>query len=91
MRAYNARLKAIPAALDTAITQSKLSDAAGIRAPKFEVERVISGGGADALITGSPFNSKARIHRSGQTPEAKMAKLQSAGKVSAADADALLS
>ncbi len=29
MRAYNARLRAIPAVLDTAIAQSKLSDAAG--------------------------------------------------------------
>jgi uncharacterized protein (DUF885 family) len=87
MRAYNARLKAIPAALDTAITQSKLSDAAGIRAPKFEVERVI--GGSKTLITGSPFDS-GKDSPLWADAKAKMAKLQSAGKVSAADADALL-
>src|SRR3954452_12456316 len=43
MRAYNSRLRAIPAVLDTAIAQTKLSDAAGIRAPRFEIERIIGG------------------------------------------------
>src|SRR4051812_26647973 len=55
MRAYNARLRAIPAVLDTAISQSKLSDSAGIHAPKFEVERVISG--SKVIVTGAPFDT----------------------------------
>src|SRR4051795_5622801 len=54
MRAYNSRLRAIPAVLDTAIAQTKLSDAQGIRAPRFEVERVI--GGSTTLIPGAPFD-----------------------------------
>jgi uncharacterized protein (DUF885 family) len=53
MSAYNSRIRAIPAVLDTAIAQSKESDAQGIRAPKFEIERVISG--SKTLITGAPF------------------------------------
>jgi uncharacterized protein (DUF885 family) len=54
MKAYNARIRAIPAVLDTAIAQSKDSDAAGIRAPKFEIERVISG--SKTIISGAPFD-----------------------------------
>src|SRR6476660_9003398 len=55
MRAYNARLKAIPAVLDTAIAQTKLADAQGIRAPRFEIERVISG--SRTIISGAPFDA----------------------------------
>jgi uncharacterized protein (DUF885 family) len=87
MRAYNARLRAIPAVLDTAIAQSRESDAAGVRAPKFEIERVVSG--SSTIIGGAPFD---------QGPDsplwtdakAKVAKLQSSGKVTQAEADALL-
>jgi uncharacterized protein (DUF885 family) len=87
MRAYNARLRAIPAVLDEAIAQSRRSDAAGIRAPKFQVERVISG--SKAIVTGAPF---------GEGPDsplwadakAKVAKLQASGKASPAEAEALL-
>ena len=57
MRAYNARIRAIPAVLDTAIAQSRLSDAAGVHAPKFAVERVISG--SQKLISGAPFDGGA--------------------------------
>ena len=35
MRAYNARLRAIPAVLDTAISESRASDIQGIHAPRF--------------------------------------------------------
>src|SRR5690349_3501651 len=55
MRAYNARVRAMPAVLDTAIARSKDSDAAGIHAPKFEIERVIGSG--QKLITGAPFDA----------------------------------
>jgi uncharacterized protein (DUF885 family) len=87
MRAYVARLKAIPAVLDTAIAQSRLSDAAGIRAPKFEIERVTSG--CKALVTGAPFDSGSDSPLWADA-KAKVAKLQAAGKISAADGVALL-
>ena len=87
MRAYNARLKAIPAVLDTAIAQSKLSDPLGVHAPKFQVERVI--GGSTTLISGAPFDAGP------DSPlwtdaKAKVAKLQLAGKVTPAESEALL-
>jgi uncharacterized protein (DUF885 family) len=73
--------------LDTAIAQSRQSDAAGIRAPKFEVERVI--GGSKVIISGAPFDS-GKDSPLWADAKAKVAKLQSAGKVGAADAGALL-
>lgn len=87
MRAYNARLRALPAVLDTAIAQSKLSDAAGVRAPRFQVERVISG--SKTIVTGAPFDNGADSPLWADA-RAKVAKLQSSGKIGAADADALL-
>ena len=87
MRAYNARLRAIPAVLDSAIAESRQSDAAGIRAPKFEVERVISG--SRAIVTGAPFDS-GKDSPLWADAKAKVAKLQSSGKVTAAEARALL-
>ncbi len=87
MKAYNTRLRGIPAVLDTAIGQSKESDAAGIRAPRFEIERVIAG--SKTLITGAPFDS-GKDSPLWADAKTKVAKLQSTGKVSAAEADALL-
>lgn len=87
MRAYNARLRAMPAVLDMAIAQSRHSDKAGVRAPKFQIERVIAG--SQTLTSGAPF---------GEAPDAplwadakaKVGKLQAAGKVTPAEAEALL-
>ena len=87
MRAYNARLRAIPSVLETAIAQSKLSDAQGIRAPRFEVERVISG--SKVIITGAPIGP-GRDSPLWADAKTKVAKLQAGGKVTAAEADALL-
>jgi uncharacterized protein (DUF885 family) len=87
MRAYNARLKLIPSVLDTAIAQSRQSDAVGIRAPKFEIERVIDG--SRKIISGAPFDN-GKDSPLWADARAKVAKLQSAGKLSAADASALL-
>jgi uncharacterized protein (DUF885 family) len=87
MKAYNARVRAIPAVLDTAIAQSKESDAQGIHAPKFEIERVISG--SEKIITGAPFDS-GKDSPLWADAKAKIAKLQSAGKIGASDANALL-
>lgn len=87
MRAYNARLKAIPAVLDTAIAQTRQSDAAGIHAPKFEIQRVING--SKVIISGAPFDS-GKDSPLWADAKAKIAKLQSSGKVSAAEAGSLL-
>ncbi len=87
MRAYNARLRAIPAVLDTAIAQTKLSDTAGIHAPRFEIERVIEG--ANVIITGAPFNA-GKDSPLWADAKAKVGKLQAAGKLTPTEADALL-
>src|SRR3954468_4504530 len=87
MRAYNARLRAIPAVLDTAIEQTKLSDAQGIHAPRFEIERVI--GGSTTLITGAPFDG-GKDSPLWADANTKIAKLQASGKVTKAEADSLL-
>ena len=88
MRAYNARLKGIPAVLDTAIAQTRQSDAAGVRAPKFEIQRVING--SKVIISGAPFDT-GKDSPLWADAKAKVAKLQSSGKVSASEADSLLS
>lgn len=87
MRAYAARLRALPAVFDVAIAESRLSAKQGINAPKFEIERVLSG--SRTIISGAPF---------GEGPDsplwadakAKVAKLQAAGKVTGPEAEALL-
>lgn len=55
LKNYIARVRAMPAVLDTAIARSKASDAAGIRAPKFQIESIIAG--ASQLTTGAPFTA----------------------------------
>jgi uncharacterized protein (DUF885 family) len=87
MRAYAARLRAIPAVLDTAIAESKLSDAQGIRAPRFEIERVI--GGSKTIVSGAPFDG-GKDSPLWADSKAKVGKLQSAGKITPAQAQALL-
>jgi uncharacterized protein (DUF885 family) len=87
MAAYSSRLRAIPAVLDVAIAQSKESDALGIRAPKFEVERVISG--SRQMIAGAPFDAGPDSPLWADA-KAKVAKLQAGGKVTPAEGQALL-
>jgi uncharacterized protein (DUF885 family) len=87
MRAYAARIRAIPAVLDEAIVQSRASDAAGIHAPKFEIERVIAG--SRAIISGAPFDTGTASPLWADA-QAKVGKLQAAGKISAAEGQALL-
>ncbi|RVT95180.1 DUF885 domain-containing protein [Sphingomonas crocodyli] len=86
MRAYVARLKAIPAVLDTAIAQSKLATKDGVHAPKFEIERVIAG--SKTIVTGAPFDTAADspLWADAQT---KIGKLEAAGKIDKAAADTL--
>jgi uncharacterized protein (DUF885 family) len=87
MKAYNARIRAIPAVLDTAIAQSRDSDAAGIRAPKFEIERVI--GGSKTIISGAPFDNGADSPLWADAKK-KVGKLVADGKATKAEADSLL-
>ncbi|MCI3135634.1 DUF885 domain-containing protein [Phenylobacterium aquaticum] len=87
MAAYDARLRAIPAVLDTAIAQSKLSAVQGIRAPRFEVERVIAG--SRTIITGAPFTDGPDSPLWADA-KAKVAKLTAAGKATPAEAEAML-
>jgi uncharacterized protein (DUF885 family) len=87
MRAYSARLRAIPAVLDTAIAESGKSGAMGIHAPKFEIERVISG--SQKIITGAPFGDGADSPLWADA-KGKVGKLQAAGKVTPAQAETLL-
>ncbi len=84
---YIARLRAMPAVLDTAIARSQASDTAGIRAPRFQIETIIDG--SEKLTSGAPF---------GPGPDsalwadvkAKTEALVTAGTLSRADADARL-
>jgi uncharacterized protein (DUF885 family) len=87
MAAYSSRLRAIPASLDVAIGQSKESDALGIRAPKFEIERVISG--SRQMVTGAPFDAGPDSPLWADA-KAKVGKLEAAGKVTPEQRQALL-
>lgn len=87
LKNYIARLRGIPAVLNEAVARSKVSDAAGIRAPKFQIESVISG--SQKLTSGAPF---------GPGPDAalwadvktKTAALVTSGKLTQVEANALL-
>ncbi len=87
MRAYSARLRAIPTVLDTAISQSRDSDAAGIHAPRFEIERVIAG--SRTIISGAPFDTGADSPLWADA-KAKIKALVAGQKLTAGEADALL-
>jgi uncharacterized protein (DUF885 family) len=88
MRAYGARLRAMPSILDTAIAESRHSSAEGIRAPRFEIERVISG--SRQIITGAPFDGGPDSPLWADA-KAKVGKLQAAGKITPTEAEALTS
>ena len=88
---YIARLRGIPAVLDLGISRSKLSDAAGIHAPKFQIESII--GSATQLTSGAPFGASASSRPDAALwadVKAKTEKLVAAGTLGRADADALL-
>jgi len=93
MKGYDARLRALPGVLDVAIAESRKSTAQGIHAPKFEMERVIEG--SKVMIAGQPFPAPNGENGGPDSPlwadaKAKIAKLKAAGKVTDAEADALL-
>ncbi|MDP5103814.1 MAG: DUF885 domain-containing protein, partial [Erythrobacter sp.] len=84
---YIARLRGLPAVLDEAIALTKGSEAAGIRAPRFQVETVLSG--SRKLISGAPFDGDADSALWADV-QAKTEALVAAGKLARGDADALL-
>jgi uncharacterized protein (DUF885 family) len=88
MAAYNARLRALPGVLDVAIQESRASADEGIRAPRFEYERVISG--SRQLVSGAPFDDSGTDSPLWADAKAKIAKLEAAGKLASAAAAALL-
>ena len=87
MEAYSARLRAIPSVLDTAIALSRQSDAQGVHAPRFEIERVISG--SRSIISGAPFEAgpDSPLWADAKT---KAGALKTSGKVSAEQAESLI-
>ena len=87
MRAYNARLRALPAVFDEAIAQSLASDKIGVHAPKFAIERVITG--SSKLTSGAPF-ADGPDSPLWADAKAKVAKIAAAGKISAPEAITLL-
>ncbi len=88
MKGYNARLRALPGVLDVAIAESRKSTAQGIHAPKFEMERVIEG--SKVMTAGQPFSSDGPDSPLWADAKAKVGKLKAAGKLTDAEADALL-
>ncbi len=88
MKGYNARLRAMGAALDQMLANDQASARKGIRAPRFFYERVIVG--ARGMITGQPFDAAGPDSPLWADAKAKVAKLQTAGKVTTAEAAALL-
>ena len=84
---YAARIRAIPAVLDIAIAQSRESAAFGVRAPKFQIERVIAG--SQDIIGGAPFGP-GKDSALWADAKAKAAKLVDAGKLTPAQSAAQL-
>ncbi len=87
LKSYIARLRGLPAVLDTAIERSRLSDAAGIRTPRFQIESVIAG--SEKLISGAPFDPGPDTALWIDV-QAKTEALISAGRLPRSEADALL-
>ncbi len=87
LKNYIARLRAIPAVLDTAVEMTRSSDAVGIKAPKFQLERIIAS--SQTLTRGAPFDTGPASALWADV-QAKTEALVKAGTLSRPDADALL-
>ncbi len=87
LKNYIARLRGMPAVLDVAIARSKASSAAGIRAPKFQIEWIIDG--STKLVSGAPFGPGPDAALWADV-KAKTEALVAANKLSRSDADARL-
>jgi uncharacterized protein (DUF885 family) len=87
LKNYIARLRGMPAVLDEGIARSRKGDAAGIHAPKFQIETIIDG--SRQLTSGAPFDTGPDTALWADV-KAKTAALVKAGTLPQADADALL-
>ncbi len=87
LKNYIARLRGMPAVLDMAIERTKASEAAGIRAPRFQIETIIAG--SRKLTSGAPFGEGEDAALWADV-KAKTAALIVAGKLEQAEAIALL-
>jgi uncharacterized protein (DUF885 family) len=87
LKNYIARLRGMPAVLDSAIAQTKASEAAGIRAPRFQVETVLEG--SRKLTSGAPYDDGPDAALWADV-KAKAEALLTAGKLARGEADALL-
>ncbi len=87
LKNYVARLRGIPAVLDVAIARTEASAAAGIRAPRFQIETIISG--SRQLISGAPYGDGPDAALWADV-KAKTEALVASGKLTRGDADALL-
>jgi len=90
LKNYIARVRGMPAVLDMAIARTKASEAAGVRAPKFQIESIIAG--ATQLTSGAPFGDGPDVPDAALWADvkAKTEKLVAAGTLPRAEADALL-
>ena len=87
MRGYIARLQKLPTQLDIALAQTRASAALGIHVPKFQIERIIAS--STDLTSGAPFGA-GKDSALMADARAKIAKLESSGKISAGEAKAML-
>lgn len=84
---YIARLRGIPAVLDVAIARTQASEAAGIRAPRFQIETIIAG--SEKLTSGAPFGTGPDAALWADV-QAKTEALVAGGTLPRAQADAML-
>lgn len=87
LKNYIARLNGMPAVLDLALARTKASEKAGIRAPRFQIETIISS--SQQLTSGAPFGAGPDAALWADV-KAKTAALVTAGKLPQAEADGLL-
>jgi uncharacterized protein (DUF885 family) len=87
LKNYIARLRGMPAVLDIAIAQTKASEAAGIRAPRFQVETVLEG--SRKLTSGAPYDDGPDAALWADV-KAKTEALVTEGKLARSEADGLL-
>ena len=87
MRAWIARVRGLPAQLDLALTQTQESAAAGIRVPKFQIERIIKS--SQTIVGGAPFGGEqdSPLMADART---KIAKIAAAGKLAPGESERML-
>jgi uncharacterized protein (DUF885 family) len=88
MAAYNARVRAIGPAMDQVRERVSLAANEGIRMPRFQYDRVIAE--SHKLISGQPFDASGPDSPLWADAKTKVGKLSASGKVTPAQAEALL-